>query len=47
VRFDAACNDAAILGRLDSNPPAGLYGAPESRQRSVLRDPDALRKLSI
>ena len=47
VRFDVACNDAAILGRLDSNPPAGLYGAPESRQRSVLRDPDALRKLSI
>ncbi len=47
VRFDAACNDAAVVGRLDTKPPAGLYGAPESRQRSVLRDPDALRKLSI
>lgn len=47
VRFDAACHDAAVVGRLDTKPPAGLYGAPESRQRSVLRDPDALRKLSI
>jgi serine/threonine-protein kinase len=47
VRFDAGCNDPAVLGRLETNPPAGLYGAPESRQRSVLRDPDALKKLSI
>ena len=47
VRFDAGCSDPAVLGRLETNPPAGLYGAPESRQKSVLRDPDALKKLSI
>ena len=46
ARFDPSCNDPAVLGRLDTNPPAGLYGAPESRRKSVLRDAEALKKLS-
>jgi serine/threonine-protein kinase len=46
VSFDKACADAAILARFDSNPPAGLYGAPLSRQKSVIRDPATLKKLT-
>ena len=46
VTFDKACGDAAILSRFESNPPAGLYGAPLSRQKSVIRDPATLRKLT-
>jgi len=46
VTFDKACGDAAILSRLDSNPPAGLYGAPLSRQKSVIRDPATLKKVT-
>jgi len=45
--FDKACADAAILGRLETNPPAGLYGAPPGRQRDVVRDAETLRKLAI
>jgi hypothetical protein len=29
-----------------SNPPAALYGAPLSRQKSVVRDPATLKKLT-
>jgi eukaryotic-like serine/threonine-protein kinase len=46
IAFDKACTDAAILSRFESNPPAGLYGAPLSRQKSVIRDPTTLRKLT-
>ncbi len=46
VAFDRKCNDAAILSRFESNPPAGLYGAPPSRQKSVIKDPATLRKLT-
>ncbi len=44
--FDKRCADPSILSRLDTNPPAGLYGAPPSRQKGVLKDPDKLRKLT-
>jgi hypothetical protein len=47
VTFDKRCNDAAILSRLETNPPAGLYGAPPGRQKAVLKNPESLRKLSI
>jgi serine/threonine-protein kinase len=47
VSFDATCADAAVLAKLDSNPPASLYAAPPARQQSVLRDPAAIRKLTI
>lgn len=46
VSFDKSCADAAVLSRFDSNPPAGLYGAPLSRQKSVIRDPATLKKLT-
>jgi serine/threonine-protein kinase len=47
VAFDKACADKAVLARLEANPPASLYAAPSARQKSVLKDPNALRKLSI
>jgi eukaryotic-like serine/threonine-protein kinase len=47
VRFDPKCNDPAVLGRLDSNPPAALYSAPAERQRAVIKNPDTLKKLMI
>jgi serine/threonine-protein kinase len=47
VTFEPACADKAVLGRLDTNPPASLYGAPPARQKSILRDPDAIRKVTI
>jgi serine/threonine-protein kinase len=47
VGFDPRCTDPAILSRFESNPPAGLYGAPPGRQKSVIRNPDTLRKLAI
>ena len=46
VRFDARCNDPAVLSRLETNPPAGLYGAPAVRQKAIIRDPGTLKKLS-
>ena len=46
VTFDKACDNSAVLGRLETNPPAGLYGAPPERQKSVVKDPNTLRKLS-
>jgi hypothetical protein len=47
VTFDARCNDASILSKLETNPPAGLYRAPPSRQKSVIKSPETLRKLSV
>ena len=46
VRFDARCNDAAVLSRLETHPPAGLYGAPAVRQKAIIRNPETLKKLS-
>ena len=46
VTFAARCNDPAILGKLDTNPPAALYGAPPLRQRDVIKNPDTLKKLT-
>ena len=46
VTFDKACADATIVSRFESNPPAGLYGAPLSRQKSVVKDPATLKKLT-
>jgi eukaryotic-like serine/threonine-protein kinase len=47
VVFDKRCAGAAVLNRFETNPPAGLYGAPPGRQKAVLKDPESLRKLSI
>jgi len=46
VAFDKACATSAVLSRLESNPPAGLYGAPPERQKSVIRDPGTLKRLT-
>jgi serine/threonine-protein kinase len=47
VVLDAKCRDAGVLSRLETNPPAALYGAPPARQKSVIRNPETLSKLSI
>jgi hypothetical protein len=47
VNFDARCADPAVLGRLESNPPAALYAAPPARQKALIANPDARRKLMI
>ena len=47
VTFDRRCADVAILNRFETNPPAGLYSAPPGRQKTVLRSPESLRRLSI
>ena len=47
VVFDKRCSDAAVLSRIETNPPASLYGAPPSRQKSVIKNPEMLRKLMI
>ncbi len=46
VAFDPACSDKAVLARLDTNPPASLYAAPPARQKAVLKDPAAIKKLT-
>ena len=46
VSFDKSCADAAMLSRFESNPPPGLYGAPLSCQKSVVRYPATLNKLT-
>ena len=47
VTFEPACSDQSVLTRLDSYPPASLYAAPPARQKSILRDPAAISKLTI
>jgi hypothetical protein len=47
VQFDAKCGDTSILSRLETNPAAGLYGAPSARQNSVIKNPETLKKLMI
>jgi serine/threonine-protein kinase len=45
VVLDGKCRDAGVLSRLETNPPAALYGAPPARQKSVIRNPETLSKL--
>ena len=45
--FDARCAEPAVLSRLETHPPAGLYGAPAGRTKAVTSNPDTLRKLAI
>jgi serine/threonine protein kinase len=47
VVFDPKCNDPAVLARLETNPPAALYGAPPARQRDVVKNPETLKKLMV
>ena len=45
VAFDAQCADPALRTRLETNPPAGLYRAPEGRRKAIIKNPETLRKL--
>ncbi len=47
VAFEAACADKSVLTKLDSNPPASLYAAPPARQKLILHDPEAIKKVTI
>jgi len=47
VAFDPACTDPSVAGRFEANPPAQLYGAPPARLKSVVKNPDTLKKLAI
>ena len=47
VVLDAKCRDAGVLSRLETNPPAGLYGAPPARQKAVVRNPETLSRLAV
>jgi serine/threonine-protein kinase len=46
VVFDGDCGEHPVLARLETYPPAGLYGAPMGRRLSVVKNPDTLRKLT-
>jgi len=47
VVFDPRCTDATVLARLDTNPPASLYGAPAARQKAVIKNAEMRKKLMI
>jgi serine/threonine-protein kinase len=47
VTRDPACAEATIIQQLENAPPAGLYSAPPSRQRSVVKNPETLKRLTI
>jgi serine/threonine-protein kinase len=47
VTRDPACTEASVVQQLESAPPAGLYEAPPARQRSVVKNPETLKKLVI
>ena len=47
VAFDKTCADNAVLTKLQTLPPAALYDAPQIRQRSIIKNPETLKKLSI
>ena len=36
---------SAEAARNETNPPAGLYGAPEGRRKAIIKNPETLRKL--
>ena len=47
LAFEARCADGLVRARFESNPPAGLYGAPPGRQKAVIKNPEMLRKLVV
>jgi serine/threonine-protein kinase len=47
VTRDPACTEASVVQQLETAPPAGLYEAPPARQRSVVKNPETLKKLTI
>jgi hypothetical protein len=47
VTFDKSCTDASIMSRFETNPPAGLYGAPPPRQKALIKNPETLKQLTM
>ena len=47
VTFEARCDDDAVLSRLDTLPPAQLYGAPPARRSAVVKNPETLKKFTL
>ena len=43
VIFAKSCSEASVLSRFETNPPAGLYGAPPPRQKALIKNPETLR----
>jgi serine/threonine-protein kinase len=46
VSFAPKCTDPAVLKRLETAPPAGLYSAPPGRAKSVVKNPETLKKIT-
>jgi serine/threonine-protein kinase len=46
LAFDAGCA-RDLRAKLESTPPAGLYGAPPERRKAVIKNPETLRKLMV
>ena len=46
VTLAAKCADASVMGRFETAPPAGLYGAPPARQKSVIKNPETLKQIT-
>ncbi len=46
VSLAAKCADAAVMNRFETTPPAGLYGAPPARQKSIVKNPETLKQLT-
>jgi serine/threonine-protein kinase len=47
VAFDKRCAQPSVLTKLETNPPAALYGAPPARRKALISNPDTLRKLTV
>lgn len=47
VTFAKACADKAVIARLETYPPAALYAAPPARLKSLLKNPETLKKVEI
>jgi len=45
VTVESRCADGVLRVRLETHPPAGLYGAPPARQKAVIKNPETMRKL--
>jgi serine/threonine-protein kinase len=46
LAFDGSCA-LDLRAKLESTPPAGLYGAPPERRKAVIKNPETLRKLMV
>ena len=46
IAFDASCMDG-LAARLETTPPAGLYGALPARRKAIVTNPEMLRKLMV